>query len=426
MKIRIRQPYSFSEIGRKENQEDSIYPITLGTEQQVFVLCDGMGGHENGEVASQTVSMCLGQYMEKILRGKKDITAQDFNEALSFAYDTLDTKDTGGAKKMGTTMTCLCLHEGGYLVAHIGDSRIYHIRPSLANIDKGRYGIIYQSSDHSLVNDLLKAGELTEEEARNFPHKNVITRAMQPNLERRHRADVYSFDDIQSGDYFFLCCDGILEQLTNETLCSILSDKSLDDYGKLTAIKNICDGKTKDNYTCILIPIDSVVRKNNHTVSTNDDLIVGVTIETEEGHNVTEVPAMQPIVAAPQKEIANILLDKNKSLTIRIVLGVLSVCICLVCGWLYKSCSSEKETDNDDFIELVKQKFDGQAEKETEIIPKADCEPDVTVEDSIAEEQANKKETADTTQEDTSRLLPAKIIESIKKDSEENKFTEKV
>ena len=426
MKIRIRQPYSFSEIGRKENQEDSIYPITLGTEQQVFVLCDGMGGHENGEVASQTVSMCLGQYMEKILRGKKDITAQDFNEALSFAYDTLDTKDTGGAKKMGTTMTCLCLHEGGYLVAHIGDSRIYHIRPSLANIDKGRYGIIYQSSDHSLVNDLLKAGELTEEEARNFPHKNVITRAMQPNLERRHRADVYSFDDIQSGDYFFLCCDGILEQLTNETLCSILSDKSLDDYGKLTAIKNICDGKTKDNYTCILIPIDSVVKENNLTTSTNEDLIVGVAIETGEEHHVTEEVATQPIVVAPKKGTANIQLDKNKFPTIRIVIGVLSVCICLVCGWLYKSCSSEKEADKGDFKELIKQKFEGQNEKETEMNLETDSDPDVTEEDAIDKEQVTKKDTLDTSKEDTSTVSHADIIELAKKDLPEHDFTKEI
>lgn len=420
MKIRIRQPYSFSEIGRKENQEDSIYPITLGTEQQVFVLCDGMGGHENGEVASQTVSLCLGEYMEKILRGKKDITAQDFNEALSFAYDTLDTKDTGGAKKMGTTMTCLCLHEGGYLVAHIGDSRIYHIRPSLANIDKGRYGIIYQSSDHSLVNDLLKAGELTEEEARNFPHKNVITRAMQPNLERRHRADVYSFDDIQPGDYFFLCCDGILEQLTNESLCSILSDKSLDDYGKLMAIKNVCDGKTKDNYTCILIPIDSVVKENNLRTSSNEDLIVGVAIETEEEHLVTQVPTSQPMVAVPKLETTNIQLKKNKFPAKRFVIGVLSLCICLVCGWLYRSCSSEKEADNDNVLQLDEPKFVGEGKEETE------TNPNVIKVDSIDEEQANNKDTVDNSKEDTSRLLPAKIIESIKKDSEENKFTEKV
>lgn len=117
---------------------------------------------------------------------------------------------------------------------------------------------MYQSSDHSLVNDLLRAGELTEDEARDFPHKNVITRAMQPHLAKRFKADVYLFDDIKPGDYFFLCCDGVLEQLSNENLCQILSEKNLNDAEKLSKIKGICDDKTRDNYSCWLVPIDNV------------------------------------------------------------------------------------------------------------------------------------------------------------------------
>ncbi|MBD5273214.1 MAG: hypothetical protein HDS42_08150, partial [Bacteroides sp.] len=159
------------------------------------------------------------------------------------------------------------LNEDNYLVAHIGDSRIYHIRPSLYDAKSKRGGIIYQSSDHSLVNDLLKAGEIDEEEARNFPQKNVITRAMQPQLEKRYKADIYTFDDIRGGDYFFLCCDGILEQLSNEKLCEILADKDLNDTQKLTEIKNICDGNTRDNYSCWLIPIGKVKLKDSAGLS---------------------------------------------------------------------------------------------------------------------------------------------------------------
>ena len=167
-------------------------------------------------------------------------------------------------------------------MAHIGDSRIYHIRPNT--------GIMYQSSDHSLVNDLLRAGELTEKEAINFPQKNIITRAMQPNLERRHKADVYSFNDIQKGDYFFLCSDGVLEQLTNDKLCEILATSNLSDCQKLNAIKNICDGKTKDNYTCYLIPVDDVVVENEDTQVNNGDIIVGVELNEENDIAISEVP----------------------------------------------------------------------------------------------------------------------------------------
>ena len=260
MKITIRQPLAFSEIGKKDNQEDRVYPAPdkATAADRTFILCDGMGGHDNGEVASATVCQALGSYLDAHRPADGILTPEQFNEALSHAYDELDRQDTYAPKKMGTTMTCLCLHRNGYLVAHIGDSRIYHIRPSLTDPENGRLGIVYQSSDHSLVNELLRAGELTEEEARDFPQKNVITRAMQPHLERRYKADVYTFSDIRPGDYFFLCSDGVLEQLTNERLCAILADPKLDDPGKLAAIRDVCYGKTRDNYTVYLIPVDHV------------------------------------------------------------------------------------------------------------------------------------------------------------------------
>lgn len=252
--IEIRQPLSFSEIGKKENQEDSIFPKDATVKTRVFILCDGMGGHENGEVASETVANTLGN----VLSADKNIGKQEFESALSKAYDALDTIKFKTDKKPGTTMTALCLNENSYLVAHIGDSRIYHIRPSRFNLDKSRCGVVYQSSDHSLVNDLLKAGELTEEEAKNFPQKNIITRAMQPLEDRRSKADVYVFNDIEAGDYFFLCCDGILEQLSTDTLCEILALPGVSDAEKLALIKGICDKDTRDNYTCWLVPIDKV------------------------------------------------------------------------------------------------------------------------------------------------------------------------
>lgn len=270
MKITIRQPLGFSEIGRKDNQEDCLYPTIneVSTENRFFVLCDGMGGHENGEVASATVCEAFGKYFETHQPEDGVMTPDLFKQALDYAYDELDKKDAGGLKKMGTTMTCLYLHKNGYLVAHIGDSRIYHIRPNT--------GVVYQSSDHSLVNDLLRAGELTEEEAVNFSQKNIITRAMQPNLERRHKADVFSFTDIKAGDYFFLCCDGVLEQLTNDKLCEILSNKKLSDAQKLAAIKQVCDGNTKDNYTCYLIPIDDVKEEKGDGNLQKENLVIGV------------------------------------------------------------------------------------------------------------------------------------------------------
>ena len=293
MKIRTRRPLCFTEIGKKDNQEDFLWPplpeddtcmcsgigFLRPDENHIFLMCDGVGGQDSGEVASETAATALGTYLTEQPSDDGIMTKTMFEEALAYAYDELDKVDTGAVKKMGTTMTCLVLHRGGALVAHIGDSRIYQVRPSLAD-SNGRTGIIYQSEDHSLVNDLLKVGELTPEEAVNFPQKNVITRAMQPHLERRYKADIYNIDDVESGDYFFLCCDGVLEQLTNDKLGAILADKSLGDMGKIEAIRKVCDGKTRDNYTCWLIPVDKVEREESDASTEGDDLVV--TVESEE------------------------------------------------------------------------------------------------------------------------------------------------
>lgn len=279
MKITIKQPLSFSEIGRKDNQEDFLWPLpnAVTVDDRVFLMCDGMGGHDNGELASKTAATALGKYLTSHPSPDGIVTKAMFEQALAYAYDELDKVDNGAVKKMGTTMTCLVLHRGGALVAHIGDSRVYHIRPSLAD-EHGRSGIIYQSADHSLVNDLLRSGEITEEEAADFPQKNVITRAMQPHLERRYKADILNIDDVQAGDYFFLCCDGVLEQLTNDTLGEILKNQTLDDNAKINAIKKVCDGKTHDNYTCWLIPVLDV-QKEETDVAQDDEEQVAVTVE---------------------------------------------------------------------------------------------------------------------------------------------------
>lgn len=335
--IKIRKPLCFTEIGRKDNQEDYLYPTQADTNTHVFIMCDGMGGHDNGEVASKTAATALGEYLSSC----KEIDIPTFETGLEKAYDALDAIDTNTSKKPGTTMTCLCLNENSYLVAHIGDSRIYHIRPSLYNKDLKRGGILYQSSDHSLVNDLLKAGELTEEEARDFPQKNIITRAMQPHLSKRYKADVFVFDDVQEGDYFFLCCDGVLEQLSNENLCEIVANPKLTDKQKLMEIKGICDGKTRDNYTCWLIPIDKVSIKNS---STNSQIIQAEAEEKEERENLNSVDSSKDKHDKKKRDFGIIsIFNKIKDLKLKkfaywvlIALGII-LSICIIFFVLYKA-----------------------------------------------------------------------------------------
>ena len=242
MKYQIKA-YNLQELGQRANQEDSLFPA-LGqstTDCRLFVLCDGMGGHEKGEVASATVCEQISRTILSQWHAGEPLSDDLFRQALAAAYDALDAKDDGAERKMGTTMTFLCLHANGATVAHIGDSRVYQLRPATKHSPAR---IVFHTRDHSLVNDLVKIGEITEEEALHHPQKNVITRAMQPCQEQRARADIAHLTDIKPGDYFYMCSDGMLEQSTDENILNIITKPN------------------KDNHTAHLIHIEKVIGAN--------------------------------------------------------------------------------------------------------------------------------------------------------------------
>ena len=249
MKITLRQPLAFSEIGKKDNQEDRVYPAPdkATAADRTFILCDGMGGHDNGEVASATVCQALGSYLDAHRPADGILTPEQFNEALSHAYDELDRQDTYAPKKMGTTMTCLCLHRNGYLVAHIGDSRIYQFR---------RGEVVYQTEDHSLVNAYIKLGRITPAEAATHPQRNVILRAIQGS-KQPVEAEVVTLSDILPGDYFFLCTDGVLQECPTEVLGEIFATSTSAMEIKIR-IAERCAGHTRDNFSFYLVPVRNV------------------------------------------------------------------------------------------------------------------------------------------------------------------------
>lgn len=235
----------------KPHQEDSLFPAygQLTERDRLFVVCDGMGGHDLGEVASATVCEAMSN---AIIKETSDTVFTDdiLGRAVERAFDALDARDTGSARKMGTTMTLLKLHKGGATIAHIGDSRVYHIRPG-KDADSTR--ILHVTKDHSLLNNLLDIGELTEEDIPNFRQKNVITRAMQPNMEQRCMADIYHTTDIQPDDYFYLCTDGMLENTTDEHIRFIFSKEIPDKEKRKTLIR--VTNKNKDNHSAIVVHI---------------------------------------------------------------------------------------------------------------------------------------------------------------------------
>ncbi len=255
MKFSI-QPYNLQELGQRSNQEDALFP-QIGRctpNDRLFILCDGMGGHEKGEVASNTVCDAMSDYILKRWAPSMPLSDMLLKDALNYAFDALDTKDAGGEKKMGTTMTLVCFHAAGVTVAHIGDSRVYQLRPARNGIPAQ---IVFRTRDHSLVNDLIAVGEITEEEANSHPQKNVITRAMQPGQQPRVNADIKHLTDVQAGDYFYMCTDGMLEQTSDDNLLFIVTNPNAQDREKVEMLREVTE-ENSDNHTAHLIKVEKV------------------------------------------------------------------------------------------------------------------------------------------------------------------------
>ena len=252
MNIKLAQPYSFSQQGRRDYQEDSRWPAndTPSASQRFFIVCDGVGGSEHGEVASATVCKAFAKKMSEFSPAR-DFSNDNFSSVLDYAYAQLDKVGRNTKGDMATTLTFLCFHARGCTMAHIGDSRIYQVRP--------QQGIIYRSDDHSLVNSMVHNGVISPQQAENHPQRNVITRCMEPVDERQNRsqATLVRTDDILPGDFFLLCSDGALENITDDLLVDILSKSEISDKQKIDRIKQICLD-SDDNNTAILVRVECV------------------------------------------------------------------------------------------------------------------------------------------------------------------------
>ncbi|MBQ8047086.1 MAG: serine/threonine-protein phosphatase [Prevotella sp.] len=263
MQIHIRST-AIHELGKRSNQEDSLYPPAGSRDQEspFFLVCDGMGGHEHGEIASQMVVKAFATSLNAHWDGEM-FTDEIFQNALNEAFNSLDTINDNTRHRPGTTLTFLCFHRGGAYAAHLGDSRIYHIRPS-------KKEILYKSRDHSQVYDLFVSGELTLDEMKDYPHKNIITRALMPHLERRPKAGIAHMADIEEGDYFYLCSDGMLEKMDDDELVDILAQPCSDQEKKEMLLE--ATKENKDNHSAYLLNVLEVIYDEGDDLLPNDEL----------------------------------------------------------------------------------------------------------------------------------------------------------
>lgn len=194
-------------VVRTQNQ-DGYYVDVPSERLAVGVVCDGMGGAKAGNIASLIAVETFVETLQCV-QGDPDtpppaVLAKAAEEANSAVYRrACSDPDCFG---MGTTMVAVLVVENTAYLLNIGDSRAYHINQE---------GITRLTRDHSVVEDMVARGDITPEEARTHPRKNLITRAL--GAEERIRADLYE-RELASGDYLLLCSDGLSNILSDQEL----------------------------------------------------------------------------------------------------------------------------------------------------------------------------------------------------------------
>ena len=232
--------------GTRSLNEDAVYPNTPMEldSRRLFMICDGVGGRDKGEVASQQVIEFLSSFLENLTtKFSKDLL---FHAVVSVkkALDSY-SRTHPFSKGMATTLALLYLQNTTAFVVHLGDSRVYQIRDNR---------FIFKTKDHSLVNELLEKGTISQEEAVNYPKKNVITRALVANPDITVVPEITEIK-IENGDLFLLCSDGVLEGLHEKQLLELLSNPALQLAEKKQLIEDACQAFANDNYSAVIIEV---------------------------------------------------------------------------------------------------------------------------------------------------------------------------
>ena len=234
-----------SSIGRvRKSNQDFVQIFENQAGVTMAVVCDGMGGHQGGDVASTMAVSHLGHnFLTTDLHDKKrarmwlDVQLRSENETILKAADRFP--DLNG---MGTTIVLAIFFDQDVLIAHLGDSRAY-------SYSEGKF--IQVTEDHSLVNELVKMGQITKEQAKNHPQKNIITQALGVSSTIDPE---YNELDMKAGDIFLLCTDGLTNSLSDPLIQQILATKGLslkDRCNKLINEANRLGGG--DNITVCLV-----------------------------------------------------------------------------------------------------------------------------------------------------------------------------
>lgn len=234
-----------TDVGRRrEVNQDCFYLRGLDGGAVLAILCDGMGGQNGGQVASETAVRTMAQRIVKDYR--RDYGANSIRHMLSAAMSAANSEVFARAKRdpalkgMGTTAIAALIRDGTAYLLHVGDSRCYLIT---------REGVRQMTRDHSVVQMMVERGEITPEEAKYHPERHFITRAL--GIGEQLEAD-YLEENVPAGSWVLLCSDGLSNHLDEEDICGIVTGNTpSESVEELIDRANIMGGT--DNITAVLI-----------------------------------------------------------------------------------------------------------------------------------------------------------------------------
>jgi PPM family protein phosphatase len=243
----IGRAAAVTDPGRTRRHNEDAYVI----EPPLFAIADGMGGAQAGEVASRLATAALKEAGAN--GGGEQRIADLIQEANRRVFDrSSNDPNTSG---MGTTITVALVEDDRVAFGHVGDSRAYLIRD--AHMEQ-------LTEDHSLVNELMKTGRLSREEAETHPQRSVITRALGTDPD----VDVDTFSvRAENGDLFLLCSDGLTDMVSEESILDVVERNRDDIDGALRALVKAANrGGGQDNITVVAFEIaDGVLARDGDT-----------------------------------------------------------------------------------------------------------------------------------------------------------------
>jgi len=226
-----------TDTGKKRRRNEDAFVLA----PPLFAVADGMGGAQAGEIASKLAAAALEDTDPGRLTGPERVASliQEANRRVH-ERSSVDPATSG----MGTTMTVALVEDGGVVIGHVGDSRAYLVRG---------HEIEQITEDHSLVNELLKSGKLSAEEAETHPQRSVITRAVGTDPD----VDVDSFTvHTQDGDVFLICSDGLTDMVDDRAILDAV-ERHRDNLDRLTKqlVSAANRGGGEDNITVVAFSI---------------------------------------------------------------------------------------------------------------------------------------------------------------------------